>query len=603
MMNDEELGRELEFLLRSEADTVQPIGDGLQTIRTKIDRRRSRRIWVVPVSALAGTAAVATIAYTIFGGTDPNKLNQIATTNTATSTTTSTHSPTATTTTQTAVPVGDATLAVWPFATATDAQSWNKGDASTEWMANMKLVAQKFVATFGGNTLSQVTAEQPVTIDGDITVPISRKADNGPTIPIALVHLHQWGNGALSVTEVTKPEQGFTTLSAGGVITSGDELRGIHHAGGEDRFAVSVYAAGNTTPLGKSTAAPVTDTEWSTSLNFDSGNAVSGSVVAVDGSMLDGGIGTMIAVPVRFETNGEGTPTPTTSAPSPSASDGTALPGYMTTFVGIKDGRVAIFGTVSGTSKTFLTDAQAGGGDSNPSMSPDRSWVYFLRGTGTCANEIARVPFPGGNESQVEVVKTPSQGYVFGTMSAGANGSVTWIERQCANDQNLALGWANAANGASGRIAVNGGPPTFTGTPRLSPDATKIAVFYVSGMLHSIHVYDVTSATSIDDSLAGGCTLDQGCQGIDFDWAADGSFVVLSDPSSLVRAVPGAQEAVPLFASEGTIGRQIDLSKDGTGILVWDPQAKHGTYFSVPDPSRAVPSDMSYTGSEAPGTW
>jgi hypothetical protein len=398
----------------------------------------------------------------------------------------------------------------------------------------------------------------------------------------------------LSVVAVTEPDRGFTNLNPGDTLKPGQAIRGIHHT--EDLYTLNVYEAAGTKSIGSARSAAISGTEWSAKVDFST-QAPLGSVVATDASLADGGLGAMIAVPVQFGTGGTGAPSAT---PTPTGTAG-GLPGYMTTIVGTKDGRVAYFGTASGAFKGYLTGQTAGGGDSAPSMSPDRQWVYFLRGTGTCANEIARVPFPGGGDANVEVVQKPSNGYVFDTMSAGAGGSVTWIERNCVNDQNLALGWAGAAHNSSGRIAVAGGPPTFTGTPRLSPDASKVAVLFVSGMLHSIQVYDVTAAKAIGDTLPGGCTATDGCQGIDFDWAPDGSFVVLTDPSGVVRVVPGAKTAVPLFASEGVIGSRLDLSRDGSGLLVWDAQANAVTVFTV-DANRAVPADKTVGGTGLP-TW
>jgi hypothetical protein len=597
--DDDALGRELERVLRSEADTVQPVGDGFRAIREKIDHRRSRRSWLVPLTGIATVAAVGTIAFAVFGGTDPSPLTQepgVTDSSTSTTTSTGTATPTPTGTSTGVAIANDPALAIWPFAQAADAGQWVQGDASTEWMGNMKLVAQKFVTTFGGNLGSTVTAEAPITLNGEIVVPVSRLVDNGPTIEVALVHLHQWGNGALSVTEVTGPQRGFTNLHTGDTLTSGQDIRGIHHV--EDQYILNVYPAGSTTSIGNGRSAAISGTEWSTKVTFNA-QTPTGSVVATDGSLADGGLGAMIAVAVRFDTGGTPAVSPSTATPSDSPS---GLSGSTTTFVSVKGGRIAWFGTASGQLKGYLTDKQPGGGDSRPSMSPDRQWVYFLRGTGTCANEIARVPFPGGNESQVQVVKTPSKGYVFDTMSAGFGGSVTWIERNCGNDQNLALGWAGAANGASGRIAVNGGPPTFGGTPRLSPDATKLAVFYISGTAHTIHVYDVSTAKGLEDGLPNGCTASDGCQGIDFDWAPDGSFVVLTDPTTLVRDVPGSSKATPLYSSsKADLGTTIDVSKAGDAVFVWGPNGQ-ATYFLL-STNRATPSGTSYTTIEGPGSW
>jgi hypothetical protein len=557
--------RELEAALAAEAADVQPMGDGLAVIRRKIERRHARRMWLVPLTGIAGAAAVGTVAFAVLGGSS-DRLDQDnhPATQSATSSTTAPYLPTTSpapiaTGTTPVTGVGDSTYGIWPFPTAAAAAAWDKTDPSTAWQGNVKLIALKYVTTFGGDTVSSITAEQPfVDSAGDTEVPVSRKVDNGPTIELGVVHLHQWDNGSWSVTQVTAANRGFLNLQPGASIASPQVVTGIHHP--EDGYVVTVYAAGKA--LGNARSAATSATEWSATLRFDAAGIGLGSVVATEASLADSGLGAIIAVPVQFSHSPASTPASST----PSA-DG-QLPGSMTTYVDVQDGRIALYGTVSGRLVRYLTDLQPGGGDSTPSVSTDRKWVYFLRGTGTCANVIARVPLANGTESAVEKVTVPASGFVVESVSAGAGDAVTWIERSCAGNGKAALAWKNAAGGAAGRLTVDMAPPTWIGTPRLSPDGTKVAALVKTGMQQHIAVYDVRTAKTINDEVPTGCPAET-CTGIDFDWAPDGSFVILTDPSTIVRVTPGAKTSTPLTVANAAIGTRIDLSEDGTGVLFW----------------------------------
>ncbi|MDQ1679175.1 MAG: hypothetical protein QOI42_34, partial [Frankiaceae bacterium] len=120
----------------------------------------------------------------------------------------------------------------------------------------------------------------------------------------------------------------------------------------------------------------------------------------------------------------------------------------------------------------------------------------------------------------------------------------------------------------AGRLTVDMAPPTWIGTPRMSPDGTKVAALVKTGMQQHIAVYDVRTAKTINDEVPTGCPAET-CSGIDFDWAPDGSFVILTDPSTIVRVTPGAKTSTPLTVANAAIGTRLDLSEDGTGVLFW----------------------------------
>lgn len=199
----------------------------------------------------------------------------------------------------------DPTLAIWPWAREGDI------DRGSNEQMDPRLLAQGFVTEFGGKIGSSVHAGQPFTQDGETIVPVSRLLANGETIEVGLVHLHQWAYGAMSVTRVSAAERGFTNLRAGATLQSGQEIRGKrHHPDGQ--YTISVYASrgvqasGGAKPLGTGRSATISDTEWSTKVDYAPPAATAapqittGFVIATEASLADGGLRAIIAAPVAL---------------------------------------------------------------------------------------------------------------------------------------------------------------------------------------------------------------------------------------------------------------------------------------------------------------
>ena len=119
----------LRDLLRSEATTIVPVGDGLARIRDRVERKRRVRLWLVPSAALATVAAAA--AFFLLapdGGRKPTTLQQGSPSPSVSASESPAPLPTVTTS---PTPTGVAPQpsdswdgpAYWPFASADDLEN------------------------------------------------------------------------------------------------------------------------------------------------------------------------------------------------------------------------------------------------------------------------------------------------------------------------------------------------------------------------------------------------------------------------------------------------------------------------------------------------
>ena len=591
-MTDDDYERRLEQVLRSEGDTVQPMGDGLQAIREKIDHRRARRWRLLPVVGAAGVAAAGAVAFALVvnlgAASDPRPVG----TGTATSTSVATTSP------ATSAPA-EPFLAIWPI--TFDGQL---SDLDEPWMHQPEEVALKFVDFYDGdikNLGAPEVMDEVVIADGVATVTVSRKYDNGTYNPISIVKLRTWpGTDKWTVVGAEAGKYaGVTSVVPGGSVASGQVIEGRHHSTGSHELLV--VAGAEPLPLHRVRVTAKDNDTWAAKVEFET-KATNGALVVRENSEGDGGIGTLTATPVVFTKKTDAPPTATPS-PTPEESNALGLPGHMTTFVGVKDNRIAVFGTISGQVKRFLTDAQpADASVQAVSLSADRKWVYFIRGSGACsATDLMRVPFPNGSDAQVETVRTPEDGHRILAMSAGSRDAVTWTETPCFEGGSGALWWHL---GDSEPVSVDLPRADMYGSPRLSRDGATVAANLTSTSSSSDAVasedrlvaFDTRSGEKLpSESLCAQCDL------FDFDFDVDpgGTLVGLDGDAAIVRVATGKSEAKPLFGSESRLGVRIDMSKDGTGVLTFDPETGSVTFFRL-YADRAVPLDLTHEGISFP---
>lgn len=558
--------RLLERLLQSEADTVQPAGDGLMRIQEKISARRSRLAWVRPVLAGAGVAAAGAIAFagvTLLGGEGGNGNNF------------ATQGPSLTQDTESPEPTPPAVLehpaGIYPFVSQAEVDLW-KAEAGEDHPArypdSLALDFMEQFADSGDYAVGEGTDELE---DGTITVPITTQMPNGETRVVTVVHVRKWADGddePYVVVQATNEDFGFTAPSAWDEVASPIEPSGPAHSSAQALVRIWALAPG-TDPASlneQQTAAVPGSEQWQLEapLHYETDAAYGLLIINTPGG--DEFLAGFAAVPVLFEGNAVETPddggvTDGTDDPDTESPTVDGLPGSMTVHIGVHDGRIAQFATSDGRVLQYLTGPEPGGGAANPFVTADRQWVYFEQGAGTCANQIRRVPLLGG---EVEIVAESSD--VIPTLPAATtDGRLAWVEADCSSGAQ-ALVWDDG----NGRWA--GEATEFISAPRWSPDGSRLAITArISGELQRVLVIDAATGGLIDD----GCATDACADAKSVDWVPDsGDLVVLTTDNQLIRT--GADGESLFLDTQLDAGRdvtQIDLSRDGSGVFLHEGDA------------------------------
>jgi hypothetical protein len=163
------------------------------------------------------------------------------------------------------------------------------------------------------------------------------------------------------------------------------------------------------------------------------------------------------------------------------------------TFVAVEASRIAVFDAYTGRRLRFLTDGQAGGGDSSPALADDGT-LFFVRGNGTCSSGIWRLP-PGARE--VRVVQPPD-GAVSQVAVSPDGRMLAWVEQPCRDV--AVLRTKNLGTGADTSFKMDA-PPSVEGRLAWSPDNRHLAYFYgrTGGGVGGVRIVDTTSAATRAD--------------------------------------------------------------------------------------------------------
>jgi hypothetical protein len=246
------------------------------------------------------------------------------------------------------------------------------------------------------------------------------------------------------------------------------------------------------------------------------------------------------------------------------------------TFIGVEASRIAVFDAETGRRFRFLTDGQAGGGDSNPVVADDGT-VFFVRGNGTCSSGIWRLP-PGGREARVV---QPPDGAVSQLAVSPDGRMLAWVEQSCPGV--AVLKTRDFSTGAESTYTVDS-PPSVEGRPAWSPDNRHLAYFYggIGGGTGGVRVLDTaSSAHRADEGMA---LQGPPCPQWSPAFLPEGSLVVLTchDPAHLDRI-----DAVRFDPSTGRmLGSLFTLAKPPDPVpelsLVWSfhfsPRGHHAIY-------------------------
>jgi hypothetical protein len=402
----------LREVLRREATTVVPAGDGLAKIQQRLVRRRRRRAFLLPACALATAGAVT--AFFVLGGTGEwQKLVQTPTTHGPTPS--SCHpglpeGPCPTATPQPTAPPAGSDFSttppmLWPFTSDNEARSWERSPGPRTWASDPDQVTRHFVQDFLG-----ITGASTTLVSGDcIDCPSQHRPTTviGVTVGgrrVAAVQLAQVSDakGPWTVTGVlgadltiTSPRPGAAVsspLSVTGRITGVDEnvrLRLITATGKE--IATAGAPAGSAVP-------------WQGTLAWADPSWTTAGIVGTTYSLKDGSLTRVVVQPVRQATG---------------SSAGAA------SFVGVDGGLVNLYDSHDGTRLRQLTFPPAGKHDTGAAWS--NGTLAWVRSQQTGCSDGLYLSAAG----TVATVVAPGTAHLGTPQLSPDGGLLAWVESPC----------------------------------------------------------------------------------------------------------------------------------------------------------------------------
>src|SRR3954447_444399 len=496
MTNPREPDSRLEDLLRSslhgEAETISPSGDGLARIQQRT-AARGRRLWLRPVAVVGGAAVAAVAGFTAYAVTSANHsgddslLSKQPTVVPSTPQTSPFPTATTSTTPPPAGPVFPAT-AFYPFTSAAQEKSWEAQRAyvAQPWVLEPVAAAKKFVQQYVQATDVKTVLSQHVA-GKNAAITLGRSiADASSLRPIKVttVQLQRFGKAWLVVAALDPT--GYLKISSpsgGARVASPVTVTGSSF-GVEEAVRVDVATIGTrfSTSPGRAQFGNGTKS-WSTSVAFAQPADPRGAVVVTENSLADRGRSRIVVKGVTFNSEQSG---------------------YPQYFYGIKSDRVTKFSSRTGAAISYLTPPEPGGGASDPQLVGDR--VYYLSGSGTCANELRWVSVNGGASQAGEV---PDPGYVITGYSI-RDQRFALYESACDSGTSPAAKLVFHLSGndppapATNTVMFDSLPPAIVGDPSWL-DTRHLAAIVRTGTVNTLHDYDSWNAQhALDGSNA--CT-------------------------------------------------------------------------------------------------
>jgi hypothetical protein len=391
----------LRDLLRSEATTIVPGGEGLARIRARIERRRRLRTWLVP-SAVLATAGAAAAFFLLTP--DDRRTATLQPGQTPTATATEEPSPAATTT-MAPVPADDGGIpldrpAIWPFTTQAQASSWVDDHGSVPWAENGLEVGRHFVADYLG--LKEVHVAQTCVSCDVLHLDVNGRSVGEITLGrIGAGFASGQGTHVYTVLAVGGTDLTVTTPKAGAGITSPTSVTG--RITGVDEHVQLRLLSTEGRELATGGAQAGSAVPWSATLTWSRTDWSAGAIVGVTRSMKDGSVNRVVAVPV------------TRSDTSSTAS-----------FAAIADGHVNLYSTTDGAKLKQLTYPARGRVDTDATWSSGTlAWVRTA-GASACVNELDRLD---GSKAST-VASSTSVRYGWPQLSPSA-GRLAWVESPC----------------------------------------------------------------------------------------------------------------------------------------------------------------------------
>lgn len=365
MTRDDMSGDRLRDLLRSEAATIVPAGDGLARIRERIARRRRARLWVVPSAALATAAAVGAFFLLTPDTRRTATLQPGQTPSTSAPEPSTSHSPIPVVPDDGGMPLEGA--AIWPFTSQAQASQWSQ---EYPYAQNGLEVGRHFVSDFLG--LEGVSVSEPCVSCGALELDVNGSQIGSITLArVGVGFAGGHGTQVYTVVRVRGLDLTIDSPKPGAGIASPTSVSG--RAGQPDEHVALRLLSQAGKELASGGAQAGREVPWSTSLSWSSESWTHGAIVGVTRSAKDGALSRVVAVPV---TRGTTPSDPTSSA---------------TAFAGIVDGHVAVFDGLSGKQERQLTFPPSGKRDVAAAWSDGTlAWVRTA-GASVCVDELDRL--------------------------------------------------------------------------------------------------------------------------------------------------------------------------------------------------------------------
>lgn len=572
--------------LRAQAETVRPAGDGLIDIRARVERRRLRSRFLIPVATAATVAATVTAVVAsgiLAGSSDKPGVSALETTSLAAATTTAKPSPAAATAppTVSAKPSVLATSApvvvtsavakstspgvtpvvaaggptgpvpIWPFADQAAADAWQKTAATSpdSWHLDPRATAVHFVDALKLPPTAVTGGVPRINADGSATVDLTRVATADATSAVVgTVRLVRWSTEAEApwgVLDVTSPAGAQLPLA----ITSPTEGARISAplpvsftlTGAEDDVYVSAWAAGTTSPA--ATQQTVAGTSTTVTLASALPSTGTGFVVVADGSSGAGAfaLSRLAVTPVEF-----GPPF-------------NPLP----TYVAVTNGTLRVLDTTTNAEVDQL--AVGTKGITQVTVGVDRQWVYYLAPSGFMRTQL--------NGTGQPMTETTADGMhkITGISIAGPHDErLAYLAASPAGDGQW-IYWS-AGSGRSGQIEVSRSLPPVAESLAISPDGTQLSAFVRTGNQGNVMTFDLATAKTLADATSPKSCTTAGSECVGEAYAANGDLLtVTSDGTKFVVYRQHGSTPTKLFSvTAAGQGATLDTDPTGTKVLLTD---------------------------------
>lgn len=473
----------LREILRSEADRVEPSPAGWDRIKETVVVRRRRRTWLRgSMAAATALSVVAVFALVAAPDRDDRGVDNVEF---------ATKAPTPERTQLSVVGDPDAAIAIWPLTTQAEVAGWQADPAQYPFLTDLDATATKFATEVLG--IADPIIRSP---EGDDVVcctrQISRRVPGAAQeIAVTTLTMHDPTQGEPGY--VVSAEADSLTLTA---PTVGDDVGSPlvvtgTFAGTSQAIDVALRSA----PAhgGRQIAkvrAEIGPDGWTATLDFAVAPRTPLSLFVTADSGADGGIADALATYLRYDAEGSAAATDA-AAPSPAAVGDASYPSM---FVGVQDGRIALFDTSSGNRVKYLTPKEPGGGASDPFVTDGGRSVVYVQGEGTCAGSVRKVTISG---SGPKVLARPTGGRVPSSPEINVKGELAYVSTTCAEgaagDSELVVG--------TKLIPVQSDDHATIDDISWSPDGDRIAVLsiFCCAQDHAVNVVDPDKHALVTD--------------------------------------------------------------------------------------------------------